>query len=198
MLLSTVENRVEDLKILLQHVQWDKRHIGYCLRVRVGEANSTMPTVVVTPTGEQYSRFWLPRAPCPVTSVTARRLGGINVSMKVRNDPLVNSYNPSLLQLWRANTDVSAVLLTDVAKYIGKYVSKEETYGDFVHWLPNMSCRILLRRATLPLNFWLKLLVIATSVLRNSARLFLGRHCIQCHILSHCSLYPARLAFNSA
>jgi len=56
-----------------------------------------------------------------------------------RYDPLVNSYNPPLLQLWRANTDVSAVLLTGVAKYIAKYVSKEETlsseYGDFVRRL---------------------------------------------------------------
>jgi len=48
MLLSAVENRVEDLKILLQHVQRHKRHTGYCLRVRVGEANSTMTTVAVT------------------------------------------------------------------------------------------------------------------------------------------------------
>jgi len=56
-----------------------------------------------------------------------------------RNDPFVNSYNPPLLQLWRANTDVLAVLLTDVAKYIATFVSKEETssnaYSDFARRL---------------------------------------------------------------
>jgi len=139
MLLSAVENRLEDLKTLLQHTQPHKRHTGYCLRVRVGEANCTMPTVAGTHAGEQYCRFGFPKAPRPATSVTVRRLDGINISMKVRperNDPLVNSCNPPLLQLWRANTDVSAVLLTDVAKYFAKYVSKEETsssaYGNFV------------------------------------------------------------------
>jgi len=116
MLLSAVENRVEDLNILLQHVQRHKWHTGYCWRVRVGEANSTMPTVVVTPVGEQYCRFGFRKAPYPATSVTVRHRGCINVSMKVhpeRVDPLVNSYNPPLLQLGHANTDVSTVLLMD-------------------------------------------------------------------------------------
>jgi len=153
MLLSAVENHVEDQKILLQHVQRHKQHTGYCLRVRVGEANSTMPTVAVTSTGEQYYRFGFLKAPCPATSVRVRRRGGIHVSMKVhpeRNDPLVNSYNPPLLQLWSTNTVVSAALLTDVAKYIAKYVSKEKTsssaYGDFVrrlveHELPDSASK---------------------------------------------------------
>ena len=95
MLLSAVENRVEDLKILLQHVQRHKWHTNYCLRIRVGETNSTMPTVAVTP-----ARFGFPKAQCPATSVPVRRRGGINVSMKVHpvhNNHLVNSYNPLLL-----------------------------------------------------------------------------------------------------
>ena len=75
-----------------------------------------MPTVVVTPAGEQYFRFGFRKAPYPATSVTVRHRGCINVSMKVhpeRVDPLVNSYNPPLLQLGHANTDVSTVLLMD-------------------------------------------------------------------------------------
>jgi len=189
--MSAVENRVEDLRILLQHVQRHKRHTGCCLRVRVGEANSTMPAVA----GEQYCRLGFPKAQCPATRGTVRHRGGINVSMEVnpeRHDPLVNSYNPPLLQLWRTNTNVSALLLTDVAKYIAKYVSEEETpssaYGDFVRRLVEHELPDLASMKT----------VIATSALRNSARLFLGRRCTQCPVLSCCSLFLACVASSSA
>ena len=52
-----------------------------------------MPTVTVTPAGEQYSRFGFPKVPCLATNVKLTRRDGINVSMKVhpeRNDPRVN------------------------------------------------------------------------------------------------------------
>ncbi|KAI3870674.1 hypothetical protein MKW92_016829 [Papaver armeniacum] len=44
-----------------------------------------------------------------------------------RNDPLVNSHNRAVLQVWRANIDWSAVTTTEsVTQYIGKYAAKSE------------------------------------------------------------------------
>lgn len=45
----------------------------------------------------------------------------------IRNDPLIQRYNPVITSIWRANTDFSRIISqTAVLKYIAKYAAKSE------------------------------------------------------------------------
>ncbi|KAK3926427.1 ATP-dependent DNA helicase [Frankliniella fusca] len=110
--LSEIDDKERDLAELLNKVQ---RHTkcteGYCLRRK---------------NGKLQCRFKF-----PIDLLEESRII-IDEKMEVqyltaRNDPLLNKFNPYIVQSWRANIDISPVLSKRaLINYLSKYISKCE------------------------------------------------------------------------
>lgn len=94
-----------------------------------------------TPTCKKNStvncRFGFPRQECSETKIVAhsseefiRSNGRIVLLKRRKEDQWINSYNPTLLRLWKGNMDIQPCGSNEaIAYYIAKYVSKTEPAG---------------------------------------------------------------------
>jgi len=106
------EERERDLDRLLSAVQRHSRCGPYCMRRK---RNSRV----------MACRFGFPMQLEETSSL--RSEGGSWKFVPRRNDPLIQRYNRYVTQVWRGNTDFSAITSHDaVVNYISKYASKGE------------------------------------------------------------------------
>ena len=95
-----------------------KCNAAYCLRKRKGQSHT-------------QCRFDYPRPLKSETKIEFEELPSKRICAKIvtkRNDPLINSHNKLLLQYWRANVDVQAIVdIEDCVRYMTKYTAKAET-----------------------------------------------------------------------
>lgn len=77
-------------------------------------------------TGQLECRYHFP-FPLVEESHIVQKENGVFEFISKRNDSLVNKFNPWILQLWRANVDITPVMSKDAfLNYIAKYASKAE------------------------------------------------------------------------
>ena len=108
---SEVEDFNQDLADLIATCQRHTRcSAAYCLRTR---------------NGQQICRFNYPKPLQPETSFVTE--DGDPVLLTVRNDGLINSFNPVQLSAWRAEVDMQyCVSRRKVTEYCAKYATKSE------------------------------------------------------------------------
>ena len=115
LLLSDKEKDYADLVNTVE--RHTKCNAAYCLRKKKGES-------------QVKCRFDYPRPLQAQTTLEFEELSDKRIRAKVvtkRNDPLINSHNKSLLQFWRANVDVQAIVdIEDCVQYMTKYAAKAE------------------------------------------------------------------------
>jgi ATP-dependent DNA helicase PIF1 len=112
---STLSDTQQELVELINRVQRHAKCSSYCLR-----RDKT--------TREEVCRFRFPQDLRDLTELIQKEGESILEFLPKRNDPLLNSYNPTWILGWRANMDFRPVLSPHAAiSYISKYVSKSET-----------------------------------------------------------------------
>ena len=112
---TTLSDTQQELVELINRVQRHAKCSSYCLRRdRV--------------TKEEVCRFRFPQDLCELTELVQKEGESLPEFLTKRNDPLLNSYNPTWILGWRANMDFRPVISPHAAiSYISKYVSKAET-----------------------------------------------------------------------
>ena len=112
---TTLSDTQQELAELINRVQWHAKCSSYCLR-----RDKT--------TKEEVCRFRFPQDLRDLTELVQKEGESLPEFLTKRNDPLLNSYNPTWILGWRANMDFRPVLSSHAAiSYISKYVSKVET-----------------------------------------------------------------------
>ncbi|KAK3920914.1 hypothetical protein KUF71_010151 [Frankliniella fusca] len=112
--ISEVDDMQKDLAQLLNKVQrHSKCSDGYCIRYN-------------KKTKSKGCRFKFPKALQEATHLVLNENNQFELVTE-RNDPLLNNYNPYILQTWRANIDFTPVLSKQaLINYLAKYISKPE------------------------------------------------------------------------
>jgi hypothetical protein len=121
---NTLSDTQQELVELINRVQRHAKCSSYCLR----RDKSTK---------DQVCRFRFPQDLRDLTELVQKEGESLPEFLPKRNDPLLNSYNPTWMLGWRANMDFRPVLSPHAAiAYISKYVSKAEkqskTYEDIL------------------------------------------------------------------
>jgi len=108
----------KDLGLLLNKVQrHTKCSMDYCLRV-----NRT--------TRKMECRFKFPAEMKDTALLQKSEITNEYEFFPERNDPLLNKFNKLMIQLWRANIDISPVISKRVLlAYLTKYISKSEKHS---------------------------------------------------------------------
>ena len=109
---SAVQDLQQDLIELVATCQRHTRcSPSYCLRHKRS--------------GPLECRFGYPKPLQPATTITGS--GNDAEVLTARNDPLINSFNPTQLSSWRANVDMQyCVSRNKVIQYLAKYAAKSE------------------------------------------------------------------------
>lgn len=112
--LSEVGDEMKDLAQLLNRVQrHSKCSEGYCIRMNKKKK-------------KKQCRFKFPKSLQVKTTLELNEKNEYELEFK-RNDPLLNNYNPYIIQTWRANIDFSPVLSKQaLINFLAKYISKPE------------------------------------------------------------------------
>ena len=121
---TTLSDTQQELVELINRVQRHAKCSSYCL-----QRDKT--------TREEVCRFRFPQDLHDLTELVQKEGEPFPEFITKRNDPLLNSYNPTWILGWRANMDFRPVLSSHAAiSYISKYVSKAEsqskTYQDIL------------------------------------------------------------------
>jgi ATP-dependent DNA helicase PIF1 len=121
---TTLSDTQQELVELINRVQRHAKCSSYCLR-----RDKT--------TREEVCRFRFPQDLHDLTELVQKEGESLPELLTKRNDPFLNSYNPTWMLGWRANMDFRPVLSPHAAiAYISKYVSKAEsqskTYQDIL------------------------------------------------------------------
>lgn len=112
---TTLSDTQQELVELINRVQRHAKCSSYCLR-----RDKT--------TKEEVCRFRFPQDMRDLTELVQKEGASLPEFLTRRNDPYLNSYNPTWILGWRANMDFRPVLSAHAAiSYISKYVSKAET-----------------------------------------------------------------------
>jgi ATP-dependent DNA helicase PIF1 len=112
---TTLSDTQQELVELINRVQQHAKCSSYCLR-----RDKT--------TREEVCRFRFPQDLRDLTELVQKEGEALPEFLTKRNDPYLNSYNPTWILGWRANMDFRPVLSPHAAiAYISKYVSKAET-----------------------------------------------------------------------
>jgi hypothetical protein len=112
---TTLSDNQQELVELINRVQRHAKCSSYCLR-----------RDKITKKG--VCRFRFPQDLRDLTELVQKEGESLPEFLTKRNDPLLNSYNPTWILGWRANMDFRPVLSPHAAiSYISKYVSKTET-----------------------------------------------------------------------
>lgn len=112
---TTLSDTQQELVELINRVQRHAKCSSYCLR-----RNKT--------TREEVCRFRFPQDLRDLTELVQKEGESLPDFLTKRNDPYLNSYNPTWILGWRANMDFRPVLSPHAAiAYISKYVSKAES-----------------------------------------------------------------------
>jgi ATP-dependent DNA helicase PIF1 len=112
---TTLSDNQQELVELINRVQRHAKCSSYCLRRD-------------KITKEEVCRFRFPQDLRDLTELVQKEGESLPEFLTKRNDPLLNSYNPTWILGWRANMDFRPVLSPHAAiSYISKYVSKTET-----------------------------------------------------------------------
>jgi ATP-dependent DNA helicase PIF1 len=121
---TTLSDTQQELVELINRVQRHAKCSSYCLR-----RDKT--------TREEVCRFRFPQDLRDLTELVQKEGESLPEFLTKRNDPLLNSFNPTWILGWHANMDFRPVLSPHAAiSYISKYVSKAEgqskTYQDIL------------------------------------------------------------------
>lgn len=112
---TTLSDTQQELVELINRVQRHAKCSSYCLR-----RDKT--------TRQEVCRFRFPQDLRDLTELIQKEGESLPEFLTKRNDPYLNSYNPTWILGWRANMDFRPVLSPHAAiSYISKYVSKAET-----------------------------------------------------------------------
>ena len=108
----------EDYITLVNTVQRHTRcNAAYCLQKKSGHSQPTC-------------RFDYPRPMQHATDIQFETLLDGRTRARVitkRNDPLINTHNPTMLKHWRANVDLQVIIdIEDCVRYMTKYAAKAE------------------------------------------------------------------------
>lgn len=111
---TTLSDTQQELVELINRVQQHAKCSSYCLR-----RDKT--------TRVEVCRFRFPQDLCDLTELVQKEGESFPEFLPKRNDPLLNSFNPTWILGWCANMDFRPVLSPHAAiSYISKYVSKSE------------------------------------------------------------------------
>jgi hypothetical protein len=111
---TTLSDTQQELVELINRVQRHAKCSSYCLH-----RDKT--------TREEVCRFRFPQDLRDLTELVQKEGESLPEFLTKRNDPLLNSFNPTWILGWRANMDFRPVLSPHAAvSYISKYVSKAE------------------------------------------------------------------------
>ena len=112
---TSLSDTQQELVELINRVQRHAKCSSYCLH-----RDKT--------TREEVCRFRFPQDLRELTQLVQKEGESLSEFLTKRNDPFLNSYNPTWILGWRANMDFRPVLSPHAAiSYISKYVSKAET-----------------------------------------------------------------------
>jgi ATP-dependent DNA helicase PIF1 len=112
---TALSDTQQELVELINRVQRHAKCSSYCLR-----RDKT--------TRQEVCRFRFPQDLRELTQLIQKEGESWPEFLTKRNDPFLNSYNPTWILGWRANMDFRPVLSPHAAiSYISKYVSKAET-----------------------------------------------------------------------